>query len=79
VAIDADQAAVARSMVGSGPAVEERDDGSIVLTLPVTHRDGFRSFVLGFLDHAEVLEPPELRAEIVDWLTHVAADEGATA
>ena len=36
----------------------------------VTNRDAFRSFVLGFLDHAEVLEPPELRAEVVvGWLT----------
>jgi predicted DNA-binding transcriptional regulator YafY len=74
VAVDADQAAVARSMVGSGADVEERDDGSIVLTLPVTHPDGFRSFVLGFLEHAEVLEPPALRREMVDWLTRIAEE-----
>ncbi len=41
-------------------AVEERrPDGSVVLAVPVTNRAAFRSFVLGFLDHAEVLGPPE--------------------
>jgi predicted DNA-binding transcriptional regulator YafY len=45
-----------------------------VLTLPVTHPDGFRSFVLGFLDHAVVLDPPELRQELVDWLTQIAEE-----
>ena len=33
--------------------------------MPVVNRAAFRTFVLGFLDHAEVLEPPELRADIV--------------
>ena len=34
----------------------------------VANRAAFRSFVLGFLDHAEVLGPPEVRADIVAWL-----------
>ncbi|MGH9247485.1 MAG: helix-turn-helix transcriptional regulator [Acidimicrobiales bacterium] len=68
VLIDADQAVMARTMVGAGIDVEELGDGSVVLALPVTSPDGFRSFVLGFLEHAEVLEPPELRHDIVDWL-----------
>jgi hypothetical protein len=29
--------------------------------------------VLGLLEHAVVVDPPELRASIVDWLTAVAA------
>ena len=48
--------------------VEERDDGSVVVEMSVTNVDGFRSFVLGFLEHAEVLSPPELRDDIVEWL-----------
>ena len=47
---------------------ERRPDGSVVLAVHVTNRSAFRSFVLGFLDHAEVVGPPELRAELVDWL-----------
>ena len=31
--------------------------------------DPFRSLVIGFLEHAEVLAPPDLRAAVVDWLT----------
>ena len=41
---------------------------SVVAELPVTNRSAFRSFVLSFLEHAEVLDPPELRAELVEWL-----------
>jgi hypothetical protein len=29
--------------------------------------------VLGFLEHAEVLEPPDVRADVVAWLEAVAA------
>jgi predicted DNA-binding transcriptional regulator YafY len=45
----------------------------VVVTLGVTNRDAFRSFVLGFLDHAEVLGPDELRADIVGWLEAVGS------
>ena len=34
-------------------------DGSVVVELPVTNRAAFRSFVLSFLEHAEILDPPE--------------------
>jgi proteasome accessory factor B len=71
VLIDADQAAMAAAEVGDEAVSERRDDGSIVLELPVSNRDGFRSFVLGFLEHAEVLSPPELRDDIIAWLEGV--------
>ncbi|MGV3759513.1 MAG: WYL domain-containing protein, partial [Actinomycetota bacterium] len=52
-----------------GPdAVVEQSDDSVVAELPVTNRAAFRSFVLSFLDHAEVIDPPELRADVVEWL-----------
>ena len=72
VLVDADQAAVAIAEVGDDAVVERRDDGSVVLELAVTNRDGFRSFVLGFLDHAEVLAPTELRDDVVAWLEVLA-------
>jgi proteasome accessory factor B len=68
VLVDADQAGLARTMVGPDVEVEELPDGSVVVALPVTSPDGLRSFVLGFLDHAEVLDPPERRQESVAWL-----------
>lgn len=72
--VDAGQAAWAASHVGSEAVEVWRPDGSAVLTVRVTNREAFRSFVLGFLDHAEVLDPPELRADMVSWLHALAAD-----
>lgn len=66
--VDAEQAAWAEGHVGPDAVAERRPDGSVVLEVRVTNRDAFRSFVLGFLDHAELLGPPELRQELVGWL-----------
>jgi predicted DNA-binding transcriptional regulator YafY len=60
--------------LGEDAVVEQRDDGSVVVALAVVNRDAFRAFVLDLLDHAEVLAPPELRAELVTWLTQLARD-----
>jgi predicted DNA-binding transcriptional regulator YafY len=68
VRVDADQAGWAVDHVGREAVTRTEDDGSVVLGLAVTNRDAFRSFVLGFLDHAEVLDPPELRDDLVAWL-----------
>ena len=68
VLIDADQAAFAVHHLGPDAIAERRDDGSIVARLEVRNRDAFRSFVLTFLDGAEVLGPPDLRRDVVTWL-----------
>jgi predicted DNA-binding transcriptional regulator YafY len=52
--------------------VERRADGAVVVTLPVVNRAAFRTWVIDLLDHAEVLSPPELRADMVAWLDAVA-------
>jgi proteasome accessory factor B len=72
VLVDPDQAVWAEGFFGPRAVAERRADGSIVFELTVTNRDAFRSMVLGFLDHAEVLAPPELRAELVGWLRSLA-------
>ena len=72
VLVDADQAAWAEARAGSDAVRERRRDGSVVLALTVTNRAGLRTFVLGFLDHAEVLGPPELRADLTAWLERLA-------
>lgn len=74
--VDADQASAAVGHVGPDAVEEVRADGSVVLSLEVRNRAGFRSLVLSFLDHAEVLGPPELRAELVDWLDGLTGDRG---
>ena len=69
VRIDGPQAGWAVQHVGPDHVVAEEPDGSVVVELPVTNRAAFRSFVLSFLEHAEVLQPPELRAELIAWLS----------
>jgi proteasome accessory factor B len=71
VRIAAPQARVAVAQVGPDVPAEWGEDGSVVVTLPVRRTEGFVSFVLGFLDDAEVIGPPQLRAELVAWLRSV--------
>ena len=66
--VDADQAAWAVRHLGTEAVDGWEPDGSVVVRARVTNREAWRSFVLGFLDHAEVLDPPELRQEMVSWL-----------
>jgi proteasome accessory factor B len=72
VLVDASQAGAVVDQVGEAAVRERRDDGSVVLELPVTNTAAFRSFVLGLLDAAEVVDPPALRAEMVAWLEGIA-------
>jgi len=73
VLVDAPQAPGVVHQVGEHSVVERRADGSVVLGLPVTNVAAFRSFVVGLLDGAEVLDPPELRADVIGWLERMAA------
>ncbi len=57
-----------------GPAslIERAEDGSVRVRFSVSNRHALRSWVLGLLDHAEVIGPPDARAEVVTWLEAVA-------
>lgn len=72
VRIDGPQVRWAIQHLGPDSVVSVDGEDSVVVELPVTNRPAFRSFVLGFLEHAEVLEPAELRQEMVDWLEGLA-------
>jgi predicted DNA-binding transcriptional regulator YafY len=74
ILVDADQVRWAIDVAGEHAVVERRPDGSVILQLRVTNRPGLRSFVLGMLDHAEILAPPEERQAMMDWLAAIAAD-----
>ncbi len=74
--VDSDHIDAVIAELGADATVQEGVDGAVV-EMPVTNPAAFRAFVLGFLEHAEVLEPPEVRADVVSWLERVAA--GATA
>ena len=73
VAIDASHARWVRHHLLQAEVLVEHDDGSIEVGLEVTNVAAFRSLVLSMLDHAEVLEPAELRLDIVNWLEKLVA------
>jgi proteasome accessory factor B len=75
IAVDAGHAQGALAALGSDARIESGSgtDTDTIVEVTVTNRAAFRSFVLGFLEHAEILDPPDVRAEMIDWLEAVAA------
>ena len=70
--VDASHAGLALDQLGAHRVVAS-DDRTTTFGVPVTSWPAFRSFVLSFLDHAELVEPAELRADLVTWLEGIAA------
>lgn len=58
--------------LGEDAVTERRTDGSIVVTVPYANRWALRSWVSGLVDDAAILEPDDLRAEMVGWLEAIA-------
>jgi proteasome accessory factor B len=75
VLVDAPRAAWVVEQLGDEAVVDRRADGAVVVALAVVNRPAFRRWVLDLLEHAEVLEPAELRADMVAWLDAIV--EGA--
>lgn len=75
VRVDAPRAEAARRGAPRADVVEE-PDGAVTLTLAVRNVDALRGFVLGFGADAEVLDPPDVRADVVAWLTGLAEESG---
>ena len=68
--VDADQVVWAIRRLGLDPVAKEAD-GAAVFEVVVRNQDAFRSLVLEFMEHAEVLGPAELRADMVAWLEEI--------
>jgi proteasome accessory factor B len=68
VLVDASRAGWVVEQLGEEAVVERRADGAVEVALSVVNRAAFRAWVLDLLDHAEVLGPHELRADLVAWL-----------
>ncbi len=62
------QSVWALAHLGEGAVAERHDDGSLTFQFDVRSEGAFRSFVLGFLDRAEVVAPPRFRANFCSWL-----------
>ncbi|MGH9132119.1 MAG: helix-turn-helix transcriptional regulator [Acidimicrobiales bacterium] len=70
--VDAIRAEEVVAQLGADALVERREDGSVVVSLPVANVDAFRSWVIGLLDHSVVLGPAKIRKAVVDWLKAAA-------
>lgn len=73
VAVDAPEAARVETELGSEAVVERGENRQITVRLHVTDVEALVSWVLDLLDHAEVLEPPEVRAAVVQRLESFGA------
>lgn len=51
-----------------GEVVERRDDTSVVVRIMVSSVPGLRSWLLNLRDHARVIGPPEVVAQLTGWL-----------
>jgi len=65
--VDADRAAWAERHFG-GDAVRARTPEGTQFAVEVSNLAAFRSFVLMFLDRAEIVAPPAVRDDLVAWL-----------
>ena len=64
--------------VGADRVESRADDGSVVVSLRVAGFPELRSWILGLLDHAEILDPPQFRSELTAWLTAIAEGAGGS-
>jgi proteasome accessory factor B len=71
--VDADRVALFRAELGSELTPTLQDSGSARFEVPVTNWDAFRSFLLTYLDHAVVVGPADLRADMIGWLEAMSA------
>lgn len=73
--VDAIEAGRVVAEVGERTVVERGEDGSVVIRLAVTDEEALVVWVLGLLDHAEVLAPPDVRDAVIARLTTIAGGQ----
>jgi predicted DNA-binding transcriptional regulator YafY len=73
VLVDPVRATMAVRELGDERVVARHPDGAVELDVPCANLPAFRSWVLGYLEHAEVLGPAEVRDDVVRWLEAVAS------
>ena len=71
VRIDAIRAVDAVRDLAEERVLSRGDDGAVEVEVPCANLPAFRSWLLGFLEHAEVTGPADVRAHVVEWLEAV--------
>ncbi|MFP5486847.1 MAG: helix-turn-helix transcriptional regulator, partial [Acidimicrobiia bacterium] len=73
VLVDARRAGRAERELGADRVRRRHDDGSVEVAVPCGNEPAFRSWLLGYLDAAEVLAPDDVRAGVIAWLEAVVS------
>ena len=68
VRIDAARAAAAARDLGEERVARRLPGGAVEVLVPCANLPAFRSWLLGHLEHAEVVEPESVRAEVIAFL-----------
>ena len=71
VLIDSHRAGAATRELGANRVAATHPDGSVEVLVPCANMHAFRSWLLGYGEWAEVLEPVSARAAVVAWLEGV--------
>ena len=72
VLVDEPRAAAIERELGAAAVVRRLPDGAVVVEVPCTNLDAFRSWLFGLGEHAEVLGPAGVRSAVVEWLQAMA-------
>jgi proteasome accessory factor B len=72
VRIVANRAALVARELGADAIQSHNADGSIDVLVPCVNRDAFRAWLLGMTVNAIVLEPEDVRSEVILWLQSLA-------
>ena len=73
VLVDGAESGRVATELGEDAVVEHRDDGAVVVRLPVTDTEALVLWVLDLLDHAEVVAPEAIRTAVTDRLEAIIA------
>jgi predicted DNA-binding transcriptional regulator YafY len=71
VRIDSERADAAVRDLAEDRVLWRGEDGAVEVEVPCANLPAFRSWLLGFVEHAEVLDPEDVRAHVVAWLEAV--------
>jgi len=71
VRIDGERARAAVRDLAEDRVLSRDEDGSVEVEVPCANLPAFRSWLLGFAEHAEVLAPADVRDHIIEWLEAV--------
>ena len=75
VLVDATHARGVRDQFGKESIVREHLDGAMEFSIPCANMTAFRVWLFAMVDHAVVLGPPQVREQVIAWLSELAGSK----